>query len=270
MKKILESNNYSLFVVSQFNRDTRRNRWLRESLLKYGWIDSKPLDVRRLANGKLEIRDGHHRFLIAQELKIPVKYVICNDEASIQDIAGTERPWSIQDHLTGHLRTGKEAYLKIYNFHKGTGIPLSSCIGLLSGNSAKSSGPTRLHNFKEGTYVLGDLTQAKIVGEIIILCQSLGVPFARNNHFVQAVSKISFAKDFDPKVMMHKISAFTEFMMKQPSQQHYVRMLDEIYNRKSQKKVNLEFQANEAARERSMAQTIPPKFTGASKSRGKA
>jgi hypothetical protein len=131
--------------------------------------------------------------------------------------------------------------------------------GQISGTSSN-----RLQQFKEGTYAVGDPTQANIVGEIIILCQAEGVSFARNNYFVQALSKICLAADFDPKVMMKKISSFPEFMVKQPSKQHYVKMLDEVYNRKSQNKVPLEFQANEAARQRSIIQSLPPDLRGSS------
>jgi hypothetical protein len=42
-------------------------------------------------------------------------------------------------------------------------------------------------------------------------------------------------------------------------------MLDDVYNRKSQNKIPLEFQANEAARERSAALAIPERFSGTSK-----
>ena len=36
--KILETNNYSRFVISPFNRDVRKNKALEESFLKYGWL----------------------------------------------------------------------------------------------------------------------------------------------------------------------------------------------------------------------------------------
>jgi len=255
--KILTTNNYSLFVLSMFNRDIRRNRWLRESLLKFGWIPTRPLEVRRRNDGKLEIRNGHHRFELARELKIDICYGIVTDEATIPDLVITERPWSVWDSLCGHLRTGKSAYKALHEFQKKTGIPLSSCIGLMSGQMSGTSS-NKLQQFKEGTYTVGDMTLADMVGDIIILCQAAGVSFARNNYFVQAVSKICLAADFDPKMMMKKISRFSEFMVKQPSKQHYVKLLQEVYNRSSHTKVPLEFQADEAARQRSAIQSLPP------------
>ena len=266
--KIFSTNNYSLFALSPFNRDIRRNRWLKESLLKFGWIPTRPLEVRRRYDGKLEIRDGHHRFELARELKIDIFYGIVTDEATIPDLTITERPWSVWDSLCGHLRTGKSAYKALHEYQKKTGIPLSSCIGLMSGQMSGTSS-NKLQKFKEGTYAVGDMTQADMVGEIIILCQTEGIPFARNNYFVQAVSKICLAADFDPKVMMRKISSFPEFMVKQPSKQYYVKMLDEVYNRKSQNKVPLEFQANEAARQRSIIQSLPPDLRARTRTTGR-
>jgi len=264
-EKINETNNYSRFVLSSFNRDVKKTFRLRISMLRHGWIPAYPLDVRRLPDGKLEIRDGHHRFEVARNLHIPVKYVECKDQASIPELIRTHAPWSLKDYLTSHVRSGKPAYTLVFEYHKKTGITLSACISLLAGESACSF--NYIEKFKEGSFRLGNTIHAEIVGAIVLCCKTHGITFACNIYLVQAISKIAWAKGFDPKVMMNKIASFAEFMTKQPTKQDYVKMLDTIYNRQARIKIPLEFLANEAARQRSVDQAAPTKYMAAPRRR---
>lgn len=256
MTKVLETNNYSLFVVNPFNREIKKTRWLEASLKEYGWIPGHPLDCKRLPNGKLEIRDGHNRFDICRRLKIPVRYVESKDAATPQILIRTHTPHSVRDYLTSYMKMGNLAYQAVMEYHKRTGISLSSCISLLAGSSANQSS-NHLQRFKDGDYSLGDLAHSEIVGKLVIHCSAHGIAFARHNRFVQAVSKIAWARGFDLKVMMAKIASGPEFVEKQTSLQNFVRMLASVYNRNSRERVPLEFLADEAARERSPIFSAP-------------
>jgi hypothetical protein len=255
--KIIETNNYSKFLLSPFNRDVKRTRWLKESLLKFGWIDSKPMDVKRLLNGKLEIRDGHHRFVVAMELGIAAKYVETSDEATAFDINMSERPWSMSDYLQSRIREGKNpAYGEVEDFSRETGIAIGLATAMLCGYSAGSGGGYSL-KFKKGQLELGDRTHANTVGGIVKFCRSLDIGFASNPLFVQALSKVAWVEEFDPEVLKKKISAHHEMMKKQASTKDYIDLLEEIYNRKSQnrQRLPLSFLAGEMARKRNMGLT---------------
>ena len=147
----------------------------------------------------------------------------------------------------------KPAYLAIMEYHKNTGIGLSACIGLLSMGSASQSGNV-LQRFKNGEITLSNSAPAHayIVGQIILHCAAHGVKFARNTTFVRAVSKVAYAKGFEPEVLLKKISSGPEYVEKQTSLENYVRMLASVYTRNSKgEKFPLEHLANEAARQRS-------------------
>lgn len=257
MPKVLETNNYGMFVLSEFNRDVRKTWNLETSMQKYGWIDAYPLHVIRKEDRHLEIKDGHHRFYVARKLGIPVKYIECNDEITMAELVRATVPWSIRDFLDSFAKSGKEAYVKVLAFHMKTGISLVACISMMAGQSAGSGNWTR--QFKEGTYRLGDLTHANTVALIVGECKKCGFPFWNNTQFVAAVSKVAWAEGFEPQILRNKISLFYELLKKQASKEEYVNMIELIYNYKSHDKVPLAFKAEEAAKRRNAA--IPSKST---------
>jgi hypothetical protein len=249
-KMVLESNNYSRFELLEFNRDVHKTRHLEMSMIKHGWIDAYPAHVvRNHKTGKLQIKAGHHRFIVAQRLRIAVKYVECRDEATIHELERSTTPWKLRDYLISYVRLGKVAYDRVLQYHQETGINLGACVSMLAGESAGSNNWHK--QFKDGTYRLGDPIHATIVGEIVICCKRSGFPHACAKLFIEALSKIAWSEGFSPATLKKKISHYVEHMKKQPSKQAYIEMLDSIYNRGSQKKIPLAFLAEEAARKRS-------------------
>jgi hypothetical protein len=262
--KIMESNNYNKFVLCSFNRDVKRTRWLEESMLKYGWLDAYPMQVKRLPNGNFEIIAGHHRYFVARKLGIPLKYVEENQEVSIHELEQATVPWTMRNWLDSHVRAGKKDYATLLEFHKKTGISISLCISLLS---LYADGGRLNANFKDGQFEVGSIKHALLVGEIIIFCKSVGIRFARDRSFVAAVAKISYADGFDAEILKKKIAAHQALMVKQPTMKEYIDLLDLVFNRAARVRVPLAFNAEEAARERALATTIPAKFSGASSRR---
>lgn len=246
--RILETNNYGKFVLSNINRNIHKTWHLEASMKKYGFRDACPIEVTRLANGLLEIQDGHHRYYVARKLRIPVKYVEVKEVMTMTERAKTTTAWSLRDYLDSYVRAGLPAYVEVKKYHDRTGIGLSACISMLAGDSAGSGNWNS--QFKDGTFRLADSIHADIVGEISLHCKKCGVPFFKNQIFINALSKIVWAEGFDPEVLKNKLTHFSEYLKKQPTKDDYVRLLDEIYNRKSQTKVPLTFRAEEAARKR--------------------
>src|SRR5690606_38818698 len=116
---------------------------------------------------------GHHRFTVARKLGIPVKYVVCDDAATIHELEKATTRWSIKDFLVSFVRCGDPAYITVYEYHKRTGIQISACISMLGGESAGSS--NKNEDFKAGQFRLGDPTNANTVADLVLHCKSLGI-----------------------------------------------------------------------------------------------
>jgi hypothetical protein len=249
MARILETSDYKRFVLQGFNRDVKKTWALEASFRTDGFRDDEPISVTRLSDGRLQINEGHHRFYVARKLGIPVKYVeMIIEPMSPSRKAKTTKTWSLQNCLEGYVRMGNPAYIRVQRYKEKTGIGLASCISMLAGDSAGSGNWTA--QFKDGAYVLGDPAHANLVGSLVIHCREIGCPFPATQPLVNALSKIAWAEGFDPEILKNKLTLFPELLKKQSSKEEYIRVLEFIYNRKSQTLLPLQVKAEEAARRR--------------------
>lgn len=82
----IKTDDYSIFVEYEFNRDFYKLNGLRESMERYGFDDGCSLHCRRRDDGKLQIVQGHHRFAVAKELGLPVAAIISQNETPIEEL----------------------------------------------------------------------------------------------------------------------------------------------------------------------------------------
>jgi hypothetical protein len=108
--------------MTDFNRDVLRTKRLEKSMLKHGWIDACPLHVIRNGNGKFKVKQGHHRFEAAKNIGIPVKYVECDDDATIFELEASTKRWTVKDYLIAFCRTGNKEYIGIKDYCDESGI----------------------------------------------------------------------------------------------------------------------------------------------------
>jgi hypothetical protein len=163
--RILKTYNYDMFTLNKFNRDVRNTKKLEASMRKHGFIPAYAIHVERRPNGKLSIKEGHHRYKVALKLHLPIYYVICHYNATPQETAESNRAWDLRDYLASWAKLGNEAYLAVLKYWEETGIPLNHCIGLLSGVSAGTESFRQA--FKEGRYRLGDPFHADTIKDLV-------------------------------------------------------------------------------------------------------
>lgn len=251
-EKVLESNNYKLFELLSFNRDVKKVNALTKSMEEHGWISAYPMNVKANGNGKLKIKDGHHRFDVACRLGIPVKYIICNDTSTIYELDKATNKWSMSDCLTSYCRASKIEYLKVKTYCDETGIGLSNAVSMLSGHTAGTGNFNQ--EFREGTFkVRENSNHAEIVKEMVLCCKKYGIKFCNTNLLVHAFSKIAWVDQFDLSKMKVKIKKFPFVIEKKANLDQYLTMLEELYNRQSQSKIPLKYLATEEAKKRSLA-----------------
>lgn len=244
--KIYETKDYDKFELHEFNRDpkhrTKKFRALVESMRQHGWIDAYPMHCVRNGSNKLKIKAGHNRFDAAVMLGIPVKYVICEDQASLNQLENSYNQWGVYDHLCGYARQGLSDYRKLKEYFLKYHIPLSVSMTLLGGKSATESG-WHSEKFKDGLFKVGNPTHANNVGEMVIFCEELGIKFCRNSRFVMALSRVMLVDGLDIEELRKKIKSHIYFVEKQPDMAGYIRMLEKVYNRQRGTKLAISINA---------------------------
>jgi hypothetical protein len=252
MIKVMQTKNYGMFELMQFNRDVKRTKYLEASMAEHGWIDAYPMHVKKNGGTKLLIKAGHHRFDVAQKLGIPVKFVVCEDDATIHELEKATTGWSMSDYLASFCRMGKEEYLRVKEYCDETGISLSLAASMLGGNSAGTGnfGPL----FKTGNFkIKKNCDHAHTVGDVVLLMKKCGIAFASTPYAVQAISKIAWIEDIDIPKLKSKIKLFASLFEKKANLEQYLDLFEDIYNRQSREKVPLAFLAKQAAQKRSAA-----------------
>jgi len=250
--KLQVTSDYNRFELCEFNRDVKKTKHLEASMKKHGYIPSYPMHCVQNGSGKLRIKAGHHRFVVARKLGLPVVYVVGEDTATIHELEQGTVPWSPKDFLLSYVRSGnRPAYEAINEYHERTGISLGMCIALLAGDTANSS--NQLHRFKAGTYDLAeDTSHAERVAEMVSHCRNEGLPFAAKTIFVQAISRCLRTDEFDPKTFKTRVSTYRGLLVYHVNLDSMMENIESVYNHKSLSKnrVPLKFLASQAVQAR--------------------
>ena len=249
--QIKQTSDYDLFERHDFNRDVKKTKNLEANMKEHGWVDAYPMHVVKNGNGKLKIKGGHHRFTVAKKLGIPVKYVVCNDNISIQELEKGTVPWSLQDFHDSFVRNGNPEYIAVKEYCERTGIGLANAMSMLAGETAGSNNKRK--HYIAGKYKVTDRKHADTVGDIVIYLKNIGIDFGNANLLVQAISRYCRVEQFSPDTFKKKAKSFKSLFEKQQNLEGYMLMVEEIYNRKSKSKIPLKHYADEVARKRHLS-----------------
>jgi len=248
---ILQSKDYGMFKVSEFQRNIRKVNRLEASMRKYGWISSKPMDVIRNGGRQLVIRDGHHRFEIARRLGIPIKYVIDGSKITMEELEGGIEKWNFADYLSMWVQKGNPDYILLKDYCDTTGISIGNALSMMAGYSSGTGSKPLDSRFKRGEFLRNtNTTHAWDVADIVLCMKKYGIGFANHSLLVQAISKVAAVSGFEIGHIKQKIKAFPSVVEKKANLDQYLDMLEELYNKQSRQKIPLKFLAIEEAKKR--------------------
>lgn len=248
---ISTTKNYALFTVIKDNRSQKlpKHKKLRASMVKYGWIAGYPaVCIRR--NGKLCIFDGQHRFRIAQELGIPVQYVVVDTAADVAEINDAQRPWDLSDYAYRWANDGRQAYSEVQDFAKSHRVPLSLAAGLLWGHT---EGSNIGEIFKAGEFTIRERKYSNMTVQIYDAVRTFA-PAAATVFCIRAIGACCRVADFDVSRMISNIERRSDLLQKMGDRDAYLTVLERIYNdHYGNKRVPLKFLAIEAMNGRNAA-----------------
>jgi hypothetical protein len=224
---------YTKFELCQFNRSVEKTKNLCESMKKHGYIPAYPIHCVKLPNGKLQIKGGHHRFEVAQELGIAVFYVVSSDDATIHEIEDATNPWTQRDYLESFVNCGYPNYVRLKSFHKRTKLPIGVCVSMLSGESA-SSGNNKGRKFRTGEFVITEdgIKHAEMVADVVAFCGELGIK-SLDAIFVQAISRCLFVPQFSVETFKRRCEANVSMFRLCRSVADQTELFEMIYNRQA-------------------------------------
>jgi len=233
------TNNYSMFKTLNGNRDVNQLHLtrLKESIKK------NHLTTIIMVNEKLEIIDGQHRFLISQELKLPINYIISKNYGlnEVQILNANMKNWQTIDYVNGYCDLGYKDYIIYRDFVEEYGFQSQVSILLLSGeHSTGTQESSPALRFKEGLFKIKDLNNAKRMAEKIMMIEPYYKGFLRRS-FILALIGMFKNENFEFTEFIAKLKQQPTTLQDCTSTSQYKSLIEEIYNYRRREKINLRF-----------------------------
>jgi len=229
---------YSLFKTLNGNRDVNKVHLtrLKESMKK------NHLTTIIMVNEKFEIIDGQHRFLISQELKLPINYIISKNYGlnEVQILNANMKNWQTVDYVNGYCDLGYKDYLIYRNFVKDYGFQSQVSILLLSGEQPGGNDVSASTKFKEGLFKVKDLEKAKRTAEKIMMIEPYYKGYLRRS-FILALCGMLKNENFEFTEFLSKLKQQPTTMQDCTGSTQYKVLIEEIYNYRRREKINLRF-----------------------------
>ena len=227
--KLQHTNDYDLFEMHECNRDLQEKPILRQSMLKHGFMPSRPIQCMQNGDGKLKVISGHHRLHYARRLGLEVFYIIDDSNTDIFDLeADRTQGWSITNIATARAKAGDVELAFLLEFQKEHGLALGVASSLVGGESAGSY--NKVNAIKHGTFKRGNMVHANNVVRITDTCRDLGVPFATASAFTAAVSLALRVPEFDLDFFANKVRIYPKYMNSRSRLIEYLEEIEGLYN----------------------------------------
>jgi len=249
--KIENTKNYALFQfhIEQKKHHEKKLQRLKGSMQKWGFLETKPIMVIRLASGKFKIIDGHSRFEAARQLGLGIYYVVVDkklDEA-VMDV----NDWPLIDCVRRWATRGLPDYVELLRY-MDYGISLMATASLLQGNLAQSAnGQDRL---RRGEWKVKTRDLIAVIVRFITEAGAV-TPVVKSARFHDGLSACLFVPEFDADRLLRKVMLNPRMLVKVATKEQMLEQIEEIYNFKTSAgmRVPLAFMAKTASQERRVA-----------------
>ena len=230
--KVKETKNYEMFSSVTGNRPTNE---LHLKRLKAS-MEEELLVSPIIVNEHHEVIDGQHRLRVSKELKLPVRYIVCEGYGlpQVQRLNQNSKDWRTIDFVSGYAELGNKEFDYLLNFYKSSKLTLTTCVTLLS-NSGSST-----NEIRNGVWKAKHKNRAIAIQEWINNIKPYYDGVERRS-FVLALMHLYKNQDFNFMQLMTKLNIQRTALVNCVDTDAYITLLESIYNYKSRNKVNLRF-----------------------------
>lgn len=230
---------FTAFKYLKGNRDIKLAvvQKLMASMKKHGYIMGCPVLVV-LREGVPYVIDGQHRLEAAHQLFIPFSYMIVDsDDLSVVDLNTTAHTWTAKDFLKHWAELGKntEHYTELRDFHKETGISISSCIMLMGANDPNADHKhVGTEEFRLGTFRVGNRHLAHLVAKILFDIGGIAKE-CKQRGSLKALSLLCALPEFDLARLTRQMNCKYGIMQYRkcipaPTVEAWLKLYEEVYN----------------------------------------
>ena len=237
--EIFETKDYSIFKFREDNRVINQNhvKKLSQRMKDRGWLPSSVITL----NGNGDVIDGQHRVKAAIMSNVSIRYKVTkgtgNDE--MWEMNTLQKNWSPFDHLHKFVTKGNSHYVTFNQFVNEFPMFKYTEVAMLLNNTLST---IARDTFESGNYVVKNEKKAREWASYILELKPYFEKYYTKAIFVRAFIKVvSNKKDFVFSEFLHKVKLRPNNLVACGTVDQYVEMIEDIYNFKRSKKVNLRF-----------------------------
>jgi hypothetical protein len=219
---------YEKYKFNNFNRVIKEPhvRNLMEKMKLHGFLSNKAISV----NEKMEIIDGHHRFLAARNLNIPILVQVCKGmkEDSILETNQDQVNWDKHDYTNYWAKRGNENYIALRDFMvKYPKFKITQSLILLS-NEPNAHPKTDI--FQKGNFKIKSVRKAEEYARQIIEVSTI-FPKAFQSKFISAIIACDLrSQDFVFTEFIEKLKKFPDKLTPSITTKAYLEKFEDLYN----------------------------------------
>lgn len=235
--KVFSTREYTRFKDIKGNRGPNpvHLKKLRKSM------EVKPLISPIIVNERFEIIDGQHRFYVRQELDLPIQYIIAEGYGleEVQLLNSNTKNWTPSDFLDGYIELGMEDYILFKKFKDQFNLGHTSAAAILSLHNVAGNSPV-LDDFKNGNFKIPDYKASLRTAEKIQMVSKY-YPGYNTRSFILAMMQCFDNQEYNHATFLSKLEYQSVKMVRFADKEQALTMIEEIYNYKNSKKINLRF-----------------------------
>lgn len=239
--KLYRSRDFDLIKPNYANRkiDELRVGRLAVTMQEVGFLPEYPIIVDK----KMIIKAGGHRYETAKRLKIAFYFMITEgysmENMRIAETTGNTawKPDDFARHFAVFKGANNAQYLIFEEFRREfPKIPAAIAMHVLAGRSKRDYKVEK--HFKDGTFTIGNRTKAWDTGGLIYKLSTLYKGSFRRS-FILAILDALAVPGFEIPKLERKLKYRN--IKDAPNKEDYVNQIEEIYNFREVKKLNLRF-----------------------------
>lgn len=248
--KIHKTTTYGLFSNNPHQRTFSETKvqQLMEKMKRNGFPPSMAISVYEEKAGKYVINAGHHRLAAAKRLKIPVLFIIEHKwtTTELSDEGTFATAWSLKDHVANYAKNGNKDYTELLRL-ESIGLNISQAASMMHGEQAGSGNAADY--IKAGTFKIKTTAHVDLWQDMI---EEFGnrVPCLSHRVFVSCWSKCLFTPEFSQDIFVKRLRKNPTMLEKCSTEDQMLRLIEELYNHGTPKKIPLAFLVTQNSQER--------------------
>jgi hypothetical protein len=234
VSSIFRTTNFERYKFNSLQRVIKEKhvRNLIEKMRIHGYLANKAISV----NERNEIIDGHHRYLAAKNLGIPMLVQVCKGmkEDSIIEANQDQVNWDKHDFTNTYAKKGNINYIELQNFMvKYPKFKMTQSLILLM--NEPNAHPNK-KTFQSGEFKIGSVKKAEELARKVERISTF-FPKAYGSKCISALLCCEMrCKEFSFEEFIDKLSKFPDKLTPSITTKGYLEKFEEVYNYHRNKK----------------------------------